>query len=262
MNKNRPMSESSPETLEATETTWWSKFFVFSALLSLVILVSGPFGYKHGLTGLAPSLISILVALVGAGLIFIIGFIMVIVATKKGLGKDRNLILIAMAISLAPMMFVIPQMLKAQSVPGIHDISTDTDNPPEFSVLVSERLETDNDLIYEDEVVGAETAEIQRAAYPYVQTLASELSVVDATNRAAEVLQNQGLEVANVDPNAGLVEATATTAWFGFKDDVVVRVVAEGSGSAIDARSVSRVGRSDIGANAARIEVFLTAFGK
>ena len=153
-------------------------------------------------------------------------------------------------------------MLKAQSVPGIHDISTDTDNPPEFSVLVAERLETDNDLIYEDEVVGAETAEIQRAAYPYVQTLASELSVVDATNRAAEVLQNQGLEVANVDPNAGLVEATATTAWFGFKDDVVVRVVAEGSGSAIDVRSVSRVGRSDIGANAARIEVFLTAFGK
>ena len=256
------MSEATPENRETTETTWWSKFFVFSALLSVVILASGPFGYKYGLTGLAPSLISILVALVGAGLVFVAGLIMVIVATRKGLGKDRNLIVVAMVISLIPVLFVVPQMMKAQSVPGIHDISTDTDNPPEFSALVAERLETDNDLIYEDEVVGAKTAEIQQAAYPNVKTLQSTLSVEEATNKAASVLQSQGLEVANVDPEMGLVEATATTAWFGFKDDVVVRAAATESGSAIDVRSVSRVGRSDIGANAARIEAFLSAFGQ
>jgi uncharacterized protein (DUF1499 family) len=68
------------------------------------------------------------------------------------------------------------------------------------------------------------------------------------------------LKIESTDIAAGLVEATATTFWFGFKDDVVVRVVANAAGSRIDIRSVSRVGQSDIGANAARIEKFLAAF--
>ena len=81
-----------------------------------------------------------------------------------------------------------------------------------------------------------------------------------AVARAVEVLSNQGLEVVNIDPPAGIVEAVATTFWFGFKDDLVVRIRPEGDGSVIDVRSVSRVGQSDVGANAARIERFLTAF--
>lgn len=242
------------------ETTWWSKFFVFSALLSLVILVSGPIGYKFGLTGLAPSLISILVALVGAALVIVVGLVMAVIATRKSLRRDRNLIFVAIAISLIPLYFVVPQMLKAQSVPGIHDVSTDTANPPTFVVLVSERKETDNDLVYEDEVLGSKTATMQNQAYPGVQSITSELSIEDSLNRAANILKEQGLEVASVDAMAGTVEATATTAWFGFKDDVVVRAVNNGSNTVIDVRSVSRVGRSDIGANAARIEKFIAAF--
>ena len=69
-----------------------------------------------------------------------------------------------------------------------------------------------------------------------------------------------GLEIVAVNPDEGRVEATATTFWFGFKDDVIVRVLAEGEGSRIDLRSMSRVGRSDIGANAARILAFREHF--
>lgn len=242
------------------ETTWWSKFFVFSAVLCLILLISGPFGYKYEITGLGPSLISILVAVVGAVLVFVIGLVMMLVAIKKDLPKDRNLILVAMVLSLIPMMFVVPQMLKAQSVPAIHDISTDTTNPPEFVTLVEARSDTDNDLVYEDATLGAETAMMQEKTYPNVKPLEADLSVEDAVARAAGILEEQGLAIANVDSETGIVEATATTAWFGFKDDVVVRVVAVGDVSRIDVRSVSRVGRSDIGANAARIEKFLAAF--
>ena len=64
----------------------------------------------------------------------------------------------------------------------------------------------------------------------------------------------------DVSLEEGRVEATATTFWFGFKDDVVVRVREYETGSKIDVRSVSRVGASDLGANAARIERFLNAF--
>ncbi len=254
---NRIMNQPATST---HETTWWSKFFVFSSVLCVIMLVAGPFGYKLELTGLGPSLVSILVAVVGAGLVVVAGLIMTIVAIKKSLHRDRNLVLVAMAISLIPILFVVPQILKARSVPAIHDISTDVDNPPQFFELASARSETDNDLVYEDEVVGAETSAIQRRAYPGVRTITSELDVASAVERAAKVLSAQGLEIANVDPAAGLVEATATTTWFGFKDDVVVRVTAKEGETLVDVRSVSRVGRSDVGANAARIEQFIAAF--
>jgi uncharacterized protein (DUF1499 family) len=58
-------------------------------------------------------------------------------------------------------------------------------------------------------------------------------------------------------PAEGRLEATDTTFWFGFKDDVVVRVRPDGTGSRVDVRSLSRVGRSDLGMNARRIRRFL-----
>ena len=62
-----------------------------------------------------------------------------------------------------------------------------------------------------------------------------------------------GMEFVTRSQNSGVLEATASTQWFGFKDDVAIRIRAEGEGSRIDIRSVSRVGLSDLGANAKRI---------
>jgi uncharacterized protein (DUF1499 family) len=67
-----------------------------------------------------------------------------------------------------------------------------------------------------------------------------------------------GWEIVASEPHEGRIEATATTLWFGFKDDVVVRITPVPGGSRIDVRSVSRVGRSDVGANAERIAAYLT----
>jgi uncharacterized protein (DUF1499 family) len=78
-----------------------------------------------------------------------------------------------------------------------------------------------------------------------------------AFRRAADAARAMGWEMVAADSAAGRVEATATTRWFGFKDDVVVRVRPDGAGSRIDVRSVSRVGGSDVGANAARIRAYL-----
>lgn len=244
----------------AQETQWWAKFFIFSAVLSLIILVSGPFGYKYGVTDLAPSLISVLVALVGALLVFLVGIIMVIVASRKDLPKERNMIFAAMLISLIPMIFVVPQMLKARSVPPIHDISTDTTNPPDFYAVVELRKDAPNDLIYAHDGSAETLAALQTKAYPKLKSVTTELSVEETVNRATNVLKAQGLEIVNSDADTGIVEATATTFWFGFKDDVVVRVRASDGETVIDVRSVSRVGQSDIGANAARIQQFLDAF--
>ena len=248
-------------TQKATqETMWWAKFFIFSAVLSLVILISGPFGYKYGVTDLGPSLISVLVALVGALLVFLVGIIMVIVANKKSLPRERNMILVAMLISLIPMIFIVPQMMKARSVPPIHDISTDTTNPPDFYTIAALRKDAPNDLIYAHDGSAEALAEMQMKAYPEIQSAKTDLSVTDSVNRAANILKAQGLEIVDSNPALGVVEATATTFWFGFKDDVVVRVTKNDGMTVIDVRSVSRVGQSDIGANAARIQKFLDAF--
>ena len=76
--------------------------------------------------------------------------------------------------------------------------------------------------------------------------------------KARKTAEDMGLEIVAVEPKEGRIEATATTFWFGFKDDVVIRIVADGSGSRLDMRSKSRVGRSDVGANAARIRRFMS----
>ena len=70
-----------------------------------------------------------------------------------------------------------------------------------------------------------------------------------------------GWEMVSADPASGRIEATDTTFWFSFKDDVVIRIEPDPAGSQVDVRSVSRVGGSDVGANAARIRAFLKALG-
>jgi uncharacterized protein (DUF1499 family) len=102
--------------------------------------------------------------------------------------------------------------------------------------------------------------ELQLAAYPDVLTHETVVAPEQALEIAVAVLQAMGLEIVDTNPAEGRVEATATTFWFGFKDDMVVRIRPMAEGSEVDVRSVSRVGQSDLGANAARIMMFLDAF--
>jgi uncharacterized protein (DUF1499 family) len=90
-----------------------------------------------------------------------------------------------------------------------------------------------------------------------VQPLTLPVPPAQAFDRALAAARAMGWEIVDAAADQGRVEATATTFWFGFKDDVVVRVRPDASGSRIDVRSLSRVGRSDLGANAQRIRTYL-----
>ena len=242
-------------------TQWWSKFFLVTSLVSVILLICGPLGYKYGFAELLPSFASLLIALVLAVLVLIGGMIMAFVANNKGLIGDRNLLFIAIVISVVPLVAMGPPLAKGRSVPPIHDISTDVAVPPTFDVVVNLRSKAMNDLDYGSEQGSAAAlAKLQQEAYPEITTLNSALSASEAVAQAAVILAQQGLEVVNVDVENGRVEAVATTYWFGFKDDLVVRIEPTPTGSKIDVRSVSRVGQSDLGANAARIAKFLQAF--
>jgi hypothetical protein len=146
------------------------------------------------------------------------------------------------------------QKQQAQALPKIHDISTDLANPPAFVKILPLRANAPNSAVYG----GAEIATAQKAGYPDIQPREVALPVEAAFASALTAAGAMGWEIVNVDAGQGLIEATATTFWFGFKDDVVIRVTPAAAGSRIDMRSVSRVGRSDVGANAARIRKYFS----
>jgi uncharacterized protein (DUF1499 family) len=140
-------------------------------------------------------------------------------------------------------------------VPPIHDITTDVADPPTFEQALVLRGDDANPIDLD-----ADTINQQLAAYPNVKTLRSELSLEDAFQRAQQLAEKMGWEITRSDLNAGVIEAVETTRIMGFKDDVVIRVRTDADGTLVDLRSVSRVGVSDLGANAARIEDFLNRF--
>ncbi|MBI3993104.1 MAG: DUF1499 domain-containing protein [Candidatus Lambdaproteobacteria bacterium] len=166
---------------------------------------------------------------------------------------ELALAVLALAVGLAALGLPAYQLSKARSVPPIHDITTDWEQPPQFQALLAERARA----LAPAEHDGPQVAEQQRRAYPDIRPQFFRdppAAVFAATERVARALD---WDVAAAEPQEGRLEATDTTFWFGFKDDVVVRIRPEGEGSRVDVRSKSRVGRSDTGTNARRIREFL-----
>jgi uncharacterized protein (DUF1499 family) len=142
------------------------------------------------------------------------------------------------------------------SVPPIHDITTDPDNPPAFAAVVAARTaDGGNPVAYE----GTKIAEQQRQAYPDIAPVSLALPPHAAFDRALDAAQRMGWAIAAAEDAAGRIEASDRSRWFGFTDDIVIRITPSGSGSRIDVRSSSRLGRSDFGVNAARIRAYLGA---
>jgi uncharacterized protein (DUF1499 family) len=175
-------------------------------------------------------------------------------------GKGRRGFLCATAgIVLGALAFGVPANMYriAKLLPMIHDITTDTENPPAFVSILALRKDAPNPSTYG----GPEVAAQQHAAYPDIRPLASDIPSARAFERARSVARGMGWKIVAENPSEGRIEATATTRWFGFKDDVVIRITpSAGTGSRLDIRSVSRVGWGDVGTNARRIREFLNMF--
>lgn len=139
--------------------------------------------------------------------------------------------------------------------PRIHDITTDPVDPPQFVSLLPRRGSRASPPGYD----GPEAARQQREAYPDIQPLVLAVPQAQAFDAAVAAARGMGWEVVASDPAAGCIEAIATTLLLRFRDDVVIRVRAAGTGSRIDIRSKSRVGVGDLGTNARRIRRFLSA---
>ena len=183
-----------------------------------------------------------------------------VIVAALAFGPRRTIKALLPALAIACFSFVPPllQLQKARSVPPIHDISTDTENPPVFVEILAKRRKAPNSANYG----GPKIAALQRAGYPDLAPQFYRMSREALFGHALQTARELGWEIAAAAPEEGRIEATDTTFWFGFKDDVVVRITPVKGGSRLDLRSVSRVGRSDVGANAARIRNFLAALSE
>lgn len=215
----------------------------------LLVALPGPL-YKYGVVDLGTAFTGFKFG-VFAGIATLILLVLQIIFKRKTVTLGSTI----MALLLSTIAIAIPLSMlnKGKSVPPIHDISTDLVNPPEFVAIAPLRADAPNPVEY----AGVEVATQQRAAYPELQTLNYPQSKSELVEATKKVINNLGWQLVNIDANQGIIEATDKTMWFGFKDDVIVRITDNGSKRLVDIRSKSRVGGSDLGKNAERIHKFI-----
>lgn len=228
------------------------------ALCALLMLISAGVGYRLEVWNFRTGFTIIQYAAylgIAAGLVILTS---IIIAIKKG--RRVKIISVVIAGTMAVTAVAIPFSWKqtARRLPRIHDISTDLENPPHFVAVLPLRQGATNPVEYG----GPEIAAKQKTAYPEIQPLIMDIPADQAFARSLKAAKNLCWEIVAEEPAEGRIEATATTLWFGFKDDIVIRITPLGNRAQIDIRSLSRVGVSDAGANAKRIRAFLRKLSK
>jgi uncharacterized protein (DUF1499 family) len=231
------------------------------AVIALLLLAIAPLGWQLGWWHFRIAFFTLMqysaYIAAGAAVVSLIGIVAALVN-----GNRRSLVLGAIGLIAGATLAYVPWSYwhATEVLPRIHDITTDTDNPPAFSAVLPARQAEpgSSPATYE----GAETAKLQKQGYPDIAPVTTALPPAEAFNRALDTAKALGWTIVAAVPADGHIEATQTSFWFHFTDDVVIRVAARADGqpgSRIDVRSVSRQGRHDFGVNAARVRKYTAA---
>jgi uncharacterized protein (DUF1499 family) len=234
----------------------WLAFAGFTlAVVSALTALTAAVGYRLGAIPLRLALTTLLrwgayggVAAAGVSLLAL-G-----VAVVRRRASQTELAAGVMGLVLALAIVAVPARFRfGPPTAPIHDITTDTEDPPQFVAVVP--LNTPDRTVYEGDRIAA----LQRQTYPDLQPFILSRPPAEAFEVALATAEDMGWDLVEADPATGRIEATDTTFWFGFKDDVVIRVRPDARGSRVDLRSLSRVGGGDAGTNARRIRAYLSA---
>lgn len=265
----QPAPEAVSETAAAApvakrSSNWSGKSIFWLGLGSILIALAAGLGSGWGLWDFRFGFQLLMLAF-GAGILALLGGVLIgWWAKRKGRVAARPLRWLGMAMGGALTLWLLSFAYTARTVPAIHDISTDLADPPQYRMLAV-RADNLDQIPGEDdpEMKGMNPiqrwAAIHADAYGDIRSVRIAMPVADVISKAERLAKVRGWEVVVADPVEGRMEATDTTRFFRFKDDVVVRVrpTEDGTGSIVDMRSISRVGVSDLGMNAKRVRSFI-----
>jgi hypothetical protein len=240
--KKKPIKRNKPDHT--------SRSLKFSWIAALIIALS-VLGHRFAVIDFQPALAGIAIGV----LIGLTAIVTGLIGTLHAIKAKQPEIVSTMAGSTLGFLVVTPffvTLLSGAGAPQIHDITTDLEHPPEFVAIKPLRIAAHNSL---DRLEPENLADLQKAGYPDLGPLLLDEPFDQVFNRTVALVRQRGWTIASA--SAGRIEAISTTPVMGFKDDVAIRIQTEGNRTRIDMRSASRVGKSDLGANAARIRAFM-----
>ena len=228
---------------------------ILLAALSLLALGVAPLGWRMGLLPLKAAFELLALAAIAGVLGGVAAAIALAVWSRRLEGL--RILLLAGTLLLGAGFVLLPLRIAMRHAPAIHDITTDTSDPPAITTaLPARQAEHAATAAYG----GPATAAQQRAAFPDIVPVILPLSPAKAFDLALATARGMPRwNITATDPAAGRIEASEASFWFGFVDDIVIRVAADGAGSRIDVRSLSRQGKGDLGVNAARVRAYIAA---
>ncbi len=228
------------------------------AVLAAVGALSAAFGYQLGWMSIRMSLLTVLTYAAYAGAAAAAISLVALIGLLASRARTRGaVVMAALGLLVGGAVIGIPGRMRYESrrngYPPIHDISTDTADPPLFVDVLPLRVSAPNKVEYGGPKIAAQ----QIRAYPDLQPVMLNVPPDQAFDRALAAVEVMGWDLVAADRDDLRIEATDTTFWFRFKDDVVIRLKASDDGTRIDVRSLSRVGGGDVGTNAKRIRAYI-----
>ncbi len=231
---------------------------------SVAVALIAALGAGWGLWAFAPALQIVIAAGVISIVTVVTAFALLSRRRRKGGAGPWRLIAPGIVIAILFSLYFLRFIWLALTLPAIHDVSTDLADPPVFVTLP---LRADNDIAVpgaEDSAMRGMTprqrwAQIHQDEYDDLRSLRVAATPALTMARLEAIVRDRGWEIAAIDAGAGRIEATDTSTFFRFKDDIVIRVrpASNSSSSIVDVRSVSRVGSHDFGVNANRVRALL-----
>ena len=234
--------------------TWARNLAVFAVVAVVVSVIIVRFGFLE----IKPALATFFGGLAIAGLSILFGLAGFAAIWQNG-SRGMARILLAFVIDAAILAYPAYLALQYRKLPAIHDITTDPIDPPRFDALARLRTgEGANPAVY----AGLYSADQQRQFYPDIEPIELEIPVDRAYALSLQLVTKRKWLV--IDERApqpprriGRIEAVARSPIMGFREDISIRIIADGDDSRVDIRSASRYFESDLGSNAARISKFI-----
>ncbi len=225
---------------------WTRRIAVATLVAALLVVLAGPL-MSAGILGWQAGLGTFVFAALLAG----IGGLVCLVAVSRKRGSVA--VVLAAAAGIAALAVPAAIIIDGRQFPPINDITTDTANPPAFEAITADMRGPGTAPLAYDPTFAPQQAK----GYPALAGIVLPEAPAAAFDKALAAARDEGWEIIASDAASGRIEATATVPWWGFKDDVVVRLTPEASGTRVDVRSKSRVGKGDVGVNAQRINDYL-----